>query len=101
MERTYQIWKAWEVKSKHHWTVHSSLKNWKSRVQTGVASRNRRYSYTFHVYYLRKFTREDPYMIPLLELRIDENKKLIEEHEAIIDQKTKKLRGTIVELVLV
>ena len=46
---------------------------------------------TFHVCYLRKFTREVPDIIPISELRIDENKRLIEP-EAIVDRKTKKLR---------
>ena len=40
-------------------------------------------------------------MIPLSELRIDENKRLIEEPKAIIDRKTKKLQRKMVELVLV
>ena len=46
---------------------------------------------TFHVCYLRKFTGEVTDMIPLSELRINENKTLIEEPEAIVDRKTKKL----------
>ena len=56
---------------------------------------------TFHVCYLRKFTGEVPDIIPISELRIDENKRLIEEPEAIVDRKTKKLRCKMVELVLV
>lgn len=40
-------------------------------------------------------------MIPLSELRIDENKRLIEEPEATVDRKTKKLRRKMVELALV
>ena len=51
--------------------------------------------------YLRKFTGEVPDIIPISELRIDENKRLIEELEAIVDRKTKKLRRKMVELVLV
>ena len=51
--------------------------------------------------YLRKFTGEVPDMIPLSELRIDENKRLIEEPEAIVDRKTRKLRHMMVKLVLV
>ena len=56
---------------------------------------------TFHVCYLRKFTGEVPDIIPISELRIDENKRLIEEPEAIVDRKTKKLRRKMVGLVLV
>ena len=51
--------------------------------------------------YLRKFTGEVPDIIPISELRIDENKRLIGELEAIVDSKTKKLRCKMVELVLV
>lgn len=40
---------------------------------------------TFHVIYLRKFTVDVPKMNPLLEIRIDESKMLIEEPEAIVD----------------
>ena len=56
---------------------------------------------TFHVCYLRKFTGEVPDIIPIFELRIDENKRLVEEPETIVDRKTKKLRRKMVELVLV
>ena len=56
---------------------------------------------TFHVSYLRKFIGEVPDIIPISELRIDENKRLIEEPEAIVDRKTKKLRRKMVGLVLV
>ena len=51
--------------------------------------------------YLRKFTGEVPDIILISKLRIDENKRLIEELEAIVDRKTKKLRRKMVELVLV
>ena len=44
---------------------------------------------TFHVCYLRKFMGEVPDIIPLLELRIDEDRRLIEEPETIVDHKTK------------
>ena len=44
---------------------------------------------------------EVPDIIPLSELRIDENKRLIEEPEAIVDRKTMKLRRKMVDLVLV
>ena len=40
---------------------------------------------TFHVCYLRKCLVEELDMIPLLELGIDDNKRLIEESKAIID----------------
>ena len=56
---------------------------------------------TFHVCYLRKFTGDVPDIIPISELRMDENKRLIEEPEAIVDRKTKKLRRKMVDLVLV
>jgi hypothetical protein len=56
---------------------------------------------TFHVCYLRKCLGEEPDMIPLSELRIDENKRLIEEPDAIVDYKTKKLRHKLIKLVLV
>ena len=56
---------------------------------------------TFHVCYLRKFTGDVPDIIPISELRLDENKRLIEEPEAIVDRKTMKLRRKMVDLVLV
>ena len=40
--------------------------------------------------YSRNFTREVPDIIPLSELRMDEDKRLIEEPEAIVDHNTKK-----------
>ncbi|CAH1427775.1 unnamed protein product [Lactuca virosa] len=46
---------------------------------------------TFHVCYLREFTGEVPDIIPISELRMDENKRPTEEPEAIVDRKTKKL----------
>lgn len=46
---------------------------------------------TFHVYYLRKFTGDVPNIIPISEIRMNENKRLIEEAEAIVVHKTKKL----------
>ena len=56
---------------------------------------------TFHVCYLRKFMGEVLDIIPIYELRIHENKRLIEEPKVIVDRKTKKLRRKMVELVLV
>ena len=46
---------------------------------------------TFHVCYLKKFTGGVPDIIPISELRLDENKRLIGEPEAIVNRKTKKL----------
>ena len=46
---------------------------------------------TFHVCYLRKFTGGVPDIISIYELRLDENKRLIGEPEAIVNHKTKKL----------
>ena len=56
---------------------------------------------TFHVWYLRKFTGDVPDIISISELRLDENKRLIEEPEAIVDRKTMKLRRKMFDLVLV
>lgn len=56
---------------------------------------------TIHVWYLRKFMRDVPDMIPLMELRIDKNKRLIEEPKVIVDRKMKKVRRKTVKLVLV
>ena len=46
---------------------------------------------TFHVPYLRRLMGEVRDRIPLSELKIDEDKMLIEEPEGIADRKTKKL----------
>ena len=56
---------------------------------------------TFHVCYIISFLGEDPYMIPLLELRVNENQRLIEEPDGIVHREMKKLRCKMVELVLV
>ena len=56
---------------------------------------------TFHVCYSRKFTGDVPDIISIYELRLDENKRLIEEPEAIVDHKIMKLRRQMVYLVLV
>ena len=45
--------------------------------------------------------REFPDIIPLSKMRIDEDNRLIEEPEAIMDHKMKKLRRKIVDLVFV
>nr|KAJ0187438.1 hypothetical protein LSAT_V11C900490520 [Lactuca sativa] len=55
----------------------------------------------FHVCYLRKFTGDVPDIIPISELRLDENKRFFEEPEAIVDRKTMKLRCKMVDLLLV
>ena len=47
------------------------------------------------------FMGEVPGIIPISELRMKENKRLIDELEAIVDHKTKKLRRKMVDLVLV
>ena len=46
---------------------------------------------TFHVCYLKKYLVEEVDMLPLLELRIDEDRRLVEELEEIVDRKMKKL----------
>ncbi|XP_023758993.1 uncharacterized protein LOC111907457 [Lactuca sativa] len=56
---------------------------------------------TFHVSYLKKYFGKEELTIPLKYLRIDENKRLIEEPEAILEIKTKKIRNKEIDLVLV
>lgn len=46
---------------------------------------------TFHVCYLRKCLAEEESIIPLSEIRVDEKKRCIEEPEAILERKSKKL----------
>ncbi|KAL7614555.1 hypothetical protein Lser_V15G05417 [Lactuca serriola] len=55
----------------------------------------------FKVFYPRKYSGEEVDMLPLSELRIDEDRRLVEEPEAIINCKKKKLRHKMIELVLV
>ncbi|KAI3736778.1 hypothetical protein L2E82_26765 [Cichorium intybus] len=55
----------------------------------------------FHVCYLRKWLGDKVDFLPLEEIRMDENKRLIEESEEILDRKVKKLRKKMIELVLV
>ena len=43
---------------------------------------------------------EVPDIIPILKLRMDENKRLIKDPEPIVDLKTKKLRHKMVDLVI-
>ncbi|XP_023753740.1 uncharacterized protein LOC111902097 [Lactuca sativa] len=46
---------------------------------------------TFYTCYFRKFVGEVPNIIPLLEIRIDKDKRLIEEPKTIVDRYTKTL----------
>ncbi|TLX69655.1 transposase family protein, partial [Labilibacter sediminis] len=55
----------------------------------------------FHVCYLRRCLSEEPSVLPLEELRVDESKRLVEEPVAILDRETKKLRKKRVKLVKV
>ena len=55
----------------------------------------------FHVSYLKKYFGKEELTIPLKELKVDEKKRLIEEPEAILECKTKKLRNKEIDLVLV
>ncbi|XP_024986580.1 uncharacterized protein LOC112521824 [Cynara cardunculus var. scolymus] len=56
---------------------------------------------TFHVCYLRKCLAEEESVIPLSEIRVDENKQSVEEPEAILERNTKVLRHKVVGLVKV
>ena len=56
---------------------------------------------TFHLSYLKKYFGNEELTIPLKELKVDEKKRLVEEPEAILESKTKKLRNKEIELVLV
>ena len=56
---------------------------------------------TFHVSYLKKYFGKEELTIPLKELKVDEKKRLVEEPEAILECKTKKLRNKEIDLVLV
>lgn len=55
----------------------------------------------FHVCYLRKWLGDKVDILPLDNIRVDENKRLIEEPEEILDKKVKKLRRRVIDLVLV
>ncbi|XP_024959024.1 uncharacterized protein LOC112500000 [Cynara cardunculus var. scolymus] len=54
---------------------------------------------TFHVCYLRKCLVEEESVIPLLEIRVDENNRSVEEPEAILESKIKVLRHKEVVMV--
>ncbi|KAI3701923.1 hypothetical protein L6452_27412 [Arctium lappa] len=56
---------------------------------------------TFHVCYLRKCLAEEYSVIPLFEIRVDEENRCIEKPEAILEKKTKKLRHKEVTMVKV
>ncbi|XP_024989293.1 uncharacterized protein LOC112523851 [Cynara cardunculus var. scolymus] len=56
---------------------------------------------TFHVCYLRKCLAEEESVIPLTEIRVDEDNRCVEEPEAILERKTKVLRHKEVVLVKV
>ena len=47
---------------------------------------------TFHVCYLRKCLAGEESVIPLTEIRVDNGNRCVEEPEAILEKKTKKLR---------
>ncbi|KAI3757279.1 hypothetical protein L6452_04813 [Arctium lappa] len=56
---------------------------------------------TFHVCYLRKCLAKEESVIPLSEIRVDEGNRCVEEPEAILERKTKKLRHREVTMVKV
>ncbi|KAJ9540615.1 hypothetical protein OSB04_027121 [Centaurea solstitialis] len=56
---------------------------------------------TFHVCYLRKCLAEEESVIPISEIRVDTGNRCIEEPEAILESKTKKLRHKEVTMVKV
>ncbi|KAJ9566252.1 hypothetical protein OSB04_002218 [Centaurea solstitialis] len=56
---------------------------------------------TFHVCYLRKCLAEEESVIPLSEIRVDTGNRCVEEPEAILESKTKKLRHKEVTMVKV
>ncbi|KAI3746254.1 hypothetical protein L6452_08679 [Arctium lappa] len=56
---------------------------------------------TFHVCYLRKCLAEEESVIPLTEIRVDNGNRCVEEPEAILESKVKKLRHKDVVMVKV
>ncbi|KAI3693105.1 hypothetical protein L6452_32935 [Arctium lappa] len=54
---------------------------------------------TFHVCYLRKCLAEEESAIPLTEIRVDNGNRCVEEPEAILESKVKKLRHQDVIMV--
>ena len=53
----------------------------------------------FHVRYLQKSLAEEQSILPLVELWVDESKRLVEELEAILERETKQLRKKHLKLV--
>ncbi|KAI3684814.1 hypothetical protein L6452_34040 [Arctium lappa] len=56
---------------------------------------------TFHVCYLRKCLAEEESVIPLTEIRVDNENRCVEEPESILESKAKKLRHKEVTMVKV
>ncbi|KAJ9567119.1 hypothetical protein OSB04_003085 [Centaurea solstitialis] len=56
---------------------------------------------TFHVCYMRKCLAEEESVIPLSEIRVDSGNRCVEEPEAILERKTKRLRHKEVTMVKV
>ena len=56
---------------------------------------------TFHVSYLRKCLKQEESIIPLTEIRVDNGNRCVEEPEAILERRTKKLRHKEVTMVKV
>ncbi|KAI3787982.1 hypothetical protein L2E82_00528 [Cichorium intybus] len=56
---------------------------------------------TFHVCYLKKYFGKKELTIPLEEIRVETPNRLVEEPEAMLEVKTKKLRNKEIDLVLV
>ncbi|KAI3764894.1 hypothetical protein L2E82_14911 [Cichorium intybus] len=56
---------------------------------------------TFHVCYLKKYFGKSELVIPLEDLKVTAPNKLIEEPEAMLEVRTKKLRNKEIDLVLV
>ncbi|KAI3701167.1 hypothetical protein L2E82_45814 [Cichorium intybus] len=57
--------------------------------------------YTFHVCYLKKYFGKSELVIPLKDLTLEAPNKLIEEPEAMLEVRTKKLRNKEIDLILV
>ncbi|KAI3702425.1 hypothetical protein L6452_28163 [Arctium lappa] len=56
---------------------------------------------TLHICYLRKCLAEEENVIPLSEIRVDEGNRCVEEPDAILERKSKKLRHKEVTMVKV
>lgn len=55
----------------------------------------------FHVSYMKNYFGKEELIIPISELKVDANKKIVEEPEAILETKIKKHRNKEIELVLI